>query len=63
VSAVSGFRAKFLTAVLSTLPRRLRVRVLSAVVRNWQMAKPYATGALSRDSGRLRLKPIAYNGI
>jgi hypothetical protein len=45
------------------LPRRLPGRVLSAVVRNRQMAKPYATGALSRDNGRLRLKPIAYNGI
>ena len=40
VTDVPGFRAKFLTAALSTLPRRLRVRVLCAVVRNWQMATP-----------------------
>ena len=37
---VPGFRGKFLTAALATLPRALRIRLLGAIIGNWRTAEP-----------------------
>ena len=37
---VPGFRGRFLTAALATLPRALRIRILGAIIGSWRTPEP-----------------------
>ena len=46
MTVVPGFRGRFLTTALATLPRALRIRILGAIIRSWhtpEPAQPHAT--------------------